>query len=228
MLVVQLGRTWQLDIYNENNPAAFEDWFLRDLPTIHQLVSESHAPIVLFKPILETYRASHLLKSFPDSRIIFAFRHYHDVINSSLKKFGEMNRISHVNSWIQDDFSEFADLLPPSETQQYIRDLWRPNLSPQAGAALYWLFQNRLFFDLGLLDTNNARLVCYEAVVADPISQFASLCDFLGVRFESSMTKGIFDSSIHRDSPPIIIDHIRQECEQMWQRLTMTAKVAGG
>jgi hypothetical protein len=228
MLVMQLGRSWQLDIYNENSAAAFENWFLRDFPVIQQLIDDSHAPIVLFKPILETYRACRLLEQFPDAKIVFAFRHYHDVVNSSLKKFGVQNRINHVNGWIKDDFSEFADLRPPLETQEYIRACWQPDLSPQSGAALYWLFQNRLFFDLGLADSNSARLVCYEAVVSNPAEQFAALCDFLEVRFEPPMAEGIFDSSIQRDSIPLIDPHIEQECEQLWQRLGRHAGIEAG
>jgi hypothetical protein len=219
MLVTQLGRSWQLEIYNENNSAAFDNWFLREFPVIEQLVAGSHAPIVLFKPILETYRACLLLEHFPEAKIIFAFRHYYDVINSSLKKFGAANRLNHVNGWINDDFSEFTDCRPPLETQEYIRACWRPDLTPESGAALYWLFQNRLFFDLGLADSASARLVSYEAAVSNPVEEFASLCQFLGIRFESKMTGGIFDSSVHRDPAPIIVPHLQQECEHLWRRL---------
>lgn len=223
MLVLQLGRSWQLDIYNENNTAAFEQWFLREIPIIRQLIADSHAPVVLFKPILETYRACLLLEQFPEAKIIFTFRHYDDVINSSLKKFGPDDRINHVNSWISDNFSEFADLRPPVKTRDYIRECWQPDLSPASGAALYWLLQNRLYFDLGLAEIDSARLLCYEAVVSNPGEEFAGLCDFLEVRFEPKMAAGIFDSSIQRDSPPLIDLQLRQECEQLWQRLLQSA-----
>ena len=225
MLVTQLGRSWQLDIYNENNSAAFENWFLRDLPVIQKLVAGSRAPVVLFKPILDTYRACLLLKHFPEAKFLFAFRHYDDVVNSSLKKFGPADRINHVNSWVNDDFSEFADARPPLETQRYIRDCWRPGLSPESGAALYWLFQNRLFFDLGLVNTSSARLVCYEAVVSRPVEELTALCDFLGVGFEAQMAEGIFDSSIQRNAAPTIAPHLREECDEMWQRLCGAAGV---
>ncbi|MFZ0544618.1 MAG: hypothetical protein WAM60_04240 [Candidatus Promineifilaceae bacterium] len=225
MLVLQLGRSWQLDIYNENNSAAFENWFLRPLPVIQQLVAASRAPIVLFKPILETYRACLLLEQFPNAKILFTFRHYDDVINSSIKKFGPRDRIDHVNNWINDNFSEFADRLPPMETQHYIRDCWRPGFSPEEGAALYWLFQNRLYFDLGLVENDSAQLISYEAVVSNPVEEMIALCNFLGVNFEQQMAAGIFDSSIQRSPAPTIAPHLRQECEQMWQRLRRSARL---
>jgi hypothetical protein len=128
-----------------------------------------------------------------------------------------------VNGWVRKDFDEFTALRPPIETQELIRDLWRPDLRPEEGAALYWIFQNRLFFDLGLGKTNKARLVCYEAVVSNPVAEFRGLCEFLGVRFEPGMAGGIFDSSVQKDPEPNLDDRIQAECERLWQRLSKHA-----
>jgi hypothetical protein len=223
MLVLQLGRSWQIDVYNESNPAAFDHWRLHPLPVIREIVSRSHAPLTLFKPILDTYRARLLLEQFPEAKILFAFRHYDDVVNSSLKKFGVNDRIDHVNAWVNDDFAEFADLLPPADSQELVRSLWRPGLSPEAGAALYWLFQNHLFFDLGLATDERARLVCYESVVNNPVDELASVCDFLEVRFELAMAADIFASSVQRASAPSIDAELRRACDAMWQRLCQQA-----
>ncbi len=69
------------------------------------------------------------------------------------------------------------------------------------------------------MNNEKARLVSYEAVVANPATEFAGLCEFLEVRFEPKMAQGLFDSSIHRDPAPAIEPHIQQECEHLWQRL---------
>jgi hypothetical protein len=221
MLVLQLGRSWQIDVYNENNPAAFENWRLRESAAIQQIVARSMASVVLFKPILETYRIIHLLDTFPDSKALFAYRYYDDVIHSSLKKFGTDNRINHVNAWVEDDFSEFADSRPPAKTQAAVRSLWRPNLSPESGAALYWLFQNHLYFDLGLAETGCVRLVGYETVVADPPHEMFRLCEFLEVRYAPAMAAGIFASSVQYAPAQNVDQHIRRACEEMWQRLIL-------
>lgn len=225
MLVLQLGRSWQIDVHNEDNATAFDEWRLRPLPVIREIVSRSRAPVTLFKPILETYRACLLLEHFPEAKILFAFRHYDDVVKSSLKKFGVNNRINHVNAWIDKDFAEFADLLPPVETQAMVRSLWQPGLSPESGAALYWLFQNQLFFDLGLVNDARARLVCYESVVNNPAGELAAVCDFLGIRFEPAMAADIFASSVQRKPAPAISEPLRQACDRMWERLCRQANV---
>ena len=225
MLVLHLGRTWQIDLYNENNPAAFDHWRLQPLPVIQEIVGRSHAPITLFKPILDTYRASLLLECFPEAKILFAFRHYDDVVNSSLKKFGVNNRINHVNAWVNEEFAEFGDWQPPAETKAFVCALWRPGLSPESGAALYWLFQNRLFFDLALASDERARLVRYESVVSNPAAELAAICDFLGIRYEPVMAADIFASSVRQAPAPAIDEQLRQACEEMWQRLCQQAGV---
>lgn len=223
MLTYHLGRSWRLDAYNENDAAAFNRWRLRDLETIDALVSESYAEFVLFKPILDTQKSQIFLSTFPTARVIFVFRHFDDVINSSMKKFGKASRLDHVNSWITDDFAEFAPVSPPAATKAYIRSLWQPSLSPESGAALYWLYYNRLYLDLHLDQDERVRLLRYESLTAAPEEQVGSLCDFLGLPFEEQFVEGIFSTSVGRNPAPVVDDRLREECEALWQELTERA-----
>lgn len=216
MIVRHLSRPWRTELYNEDNPAAFERWRLRDLSIVEELIARSQAQLVLFKPILDTYQTQVLLSRFPNAKFIFVFRHYDDVINSSLKRFGHQNRIRHVNNWINDDFGEFRKVPPPEKTKALIRSLWKPSLNQEAGGALYWLFQNRLFYDLELDQNERVKLVRYESVVSNPDEEFKSLCRFLNLEFEPQITDGIFLSSIKRSAPPEFDPEIRAACEGLW------------
>lgn len=219
MLAYHLARSWRLELYNEDNPAAFDRWRLRELPVIAELVERSYAPFVLFKPILDTYKTQHLLDRFPTAKFIFVFRHYDDVINSSIRRFGAENRIGHVNAWMNDGFGEFAALPPPESTQTFIRSLWKSSLSAESGAALFWLFQNRLFFDLALATNQRVRLAGYESIVARPDDELAQLCRFLGIPFEPHLAAGIFASSVNRHTRPQLDPEIEAACAHLWQRL---------
>lgn len=219
MLVYYLSRLWHIELYNEDNPAAFKDWRLRELEKIEVLIDRSQAHVTLFKPILDTYRTHALLSKFPESKVLFAFRHYNDVINSSLKKFGVTNRINHVRSWMDEDFSEFALAPPPEATKAFIRSLWKPSLSPESGAALFWLFHNQLFYDFKLDQDERVKLVRYESVVSEPVEEFKKICHFINVPFEPYIIKGVHSSSIKRDSPPEIDPEIQTACENLWQSL---------
>ena len=219
MLLMQLSKSWQVEHFNENHPAAFDNWRLREPSIVHRLIQDTYAPIVLFKPILNTSQTRELLSSFPKSKIVFCFRHYDDVINSSLKKFGRENRIGHVRSWISDDFAEFSFASPPEQTKIFIQSRWCPSLNPESGAALYWLFYNRLYFDLKLFEDERVKLIQYEKLVTNPVAVFTSLCQFLGLEFEFHIVEGIFASSVRRDDPPDIDPGIRADCEELWRRL---------
>ncbi len=219
MIVHNLNRSWQVQLYNENHPPAFYRWRLRDLATIETLIEKSYARFVIFKPILDSYRVLTLLAHFPTARVLFVFRHYNDVVNSSLKRFGVQNRINHVRMWIKDDFAEFSAEPPPEASRELVRRLWKPSMNPESGAALYWLFQNSLFFNLGLNRLENIRLIQYEALVQDPEPGFRAICEFIGLEFEAHLTDGIFSFSIGRDTPPDIDPAIREACDAMWAQL---------
>jgi hypothetical protein len=219
MLLHHLGRSWAVDPFNENNPAAFEKFRLRPPDVIEKLVDRSYAHAAVFKPVLTTPHSCQYLNKFPNARMIFIYRHYNDVVNSSIKRFGPADRLTHVNSWIADDFGEFAPVAPPEETKAIVRKLWKPDLSPELAAALYWLFYNTLYFDLGLIRDDRVRLVGYESLVANPGPHLEAACDFLGLKFEPKMTAGIFATSVSRHEVPAIDQEIETACEILWQRL---------
>jgi len=229
MLVAQLAKTWQVQLYNEDHADAFDNWRLRDLSVIDDLIESSRAPFTIFKPILDTYRSRMLLSYYPTSKIVFAFRHYNDMVNSGTKRrrkmVDEMYPIHPVVTWLETDFAEFAAAPPSDEVKNTLRSLWHPDCDVPSLEALYWLFHNLLFFDLQLDQDRRTKLVQYESVVLNPEQQFKEICQFLGLKFEPAIADGVFASSIKREAPPEIDPDIRAECEALWQRLCQAAAV---
>jgi hypothetical protein len=219
MLVWQLEKSWQVELYNEDHPAAFDNYRFRTLPEIQQLIAASEAPMTMFKPILDTVQTVRMLEFFPDSLVIFSFRHYTDVINSSLKKFGTYNRITHIRDWVTTDFAEFDIVAPPEETKEFVRSFWAEDLTPEEGAAIYWLFYNQLYYDLGMRDEPRVLLVCYESLVTRPEEQLREVAAFLGLTWEDRMSDGVYASSIGKNQPPVMRKQIVEACEEMYERL---------
>lgn len=220
MLIWQLDKSWQIQLYNENHPAAFDNFRLRDLKTIETLTQSSRAPVTLYKPILDTNMTPMLMQRFPTSKVIFAFRHYDDVINSSLKKFGTHNRINHVKRWMEDDFAELSAAPPPESSKNFVRERWQPDMSPEEGAALFWLFYNRLYYDLPLHGNERVDLIRYETLVAEPRQEFERLTRFMGLTFEERMVEGVFASSVKRDKSPALRDSLRADCDALYHQLS--------
>jgi hypothetical protein len=219
MLLHRLGRSWSVDPFNEDHQAAFEKYRLRPLEVIEDLTQHSYARVTLFKPVLTTPHSCEYLTRFPASRMIFVYRHYHDVVNSSIKRFGPNDRLIHVNAWIADDFGEFAPLSPPEQTKARVRHLWKPDLSPESAAALFWLFHNSLYFDLNLHQETRVKLIGYERLVADAVVGIQDICAFLNLKYEPTMADGILKSSVGRDAQPNLTPEIETACETLWQQL---------
>lgn len=224
LLTRELDKSWQVKLYNEGDPAAFNSMYrLLDLSIVESLVQKSPAPVTLFKPILDTCQAQNFLARFPNSKIIFAFRHYNDVINSSLKLFGRTNRLDHVRGWVENDFSEFAVAPPPAKTKTFISDRWNPTLTQEEGGALFWLFINWLYYDLELHQSDRVHLVRYESLVSNPRKEFEALTEFMGIAFEERMIKDIYASSVKKSSSPGMNETLRADCEQLYQKLSRDA-----
>ena len=236
MIVRRLARSWRVEFYNENNPAAFDYYRLRSTDVVHSLIDDSLAPIVLFKPIKDTPRTRSLLSKFPDARVIFTFRHFDDVVNSDRRKFyneaGEINHPKHnlpkdrrtpVVRWMDSDFDEFADEPPPESTREWMRSRWSPDLNLESNIALHWLFMNRMYFDLGLDRDERVELAQYEEIVSAPDHAFQAICEFIGLPYHTRISDGVFSTSVQRHPPPTLDPGIRSDCEALWQRMCEAA-----
>jgi hypothetical protein len=223
MLVTRLGQSWEVDVVNEGDPAAFRDWWLRDLETVARVAAERRGRCVLFKPILDTPRILEILARFPEARVLFALRHFEPVIRSGLQRFGPEGWPGRVARWAASDFSGFQAPVPEA-TSRRVRELWRPDLDRESVVALYWLFYTSLHEDLDLAKDPRVRLVHYEAVLDEPEAQLLGLCRFLGVHYRPAMAEGVHAA---KPSPePLNLDPaIRSACEALYERLCETARV---
>lgn len=218
MVTSQLAKSWQVDSYNEDHPAAFYNWRLRDLTVITKILESGYTRVKLFKPILDTPLSGKLLEIFHDGKILFVFRHFYDVINSAMKR-PDFKWPSRVYNWIKDDFAEFNLVSPPQKTKEFIYSRWSESISPESSIALYWIFYNRLYFDLNLYGDNRVKLINYEKLVQNPTQEIKSICDFLKLCYHPNLSKGVFSSSIRRDQPPKIDRQIQEDCLALWEKL---------
>ncbi|NUM47489.1 MAG: hypothetical protein HUU38_22535 [Anaerolineales bacterium] len=233
MVVFQLAKSWQVKLYNEDNPAAFDYWRMREFSVIDQLLQQSTAPVTLFKPILDTYRIWEMLGHFPTAKAIFTFRHYSDVINSTHKRFYREDGLyvpskrlpprdtrDPITRWVAEDFKEFAAARPPEEILAFIKSRWTPELNLSSNIALRWYFINRLYYDLGMVRDERIQLVKYEKIVANPEKEFKSICEFLELTYEPVMIEGVFSSSIGKEAAPDIDPVIQADCDALFERLS--------
>jgi len=222
-VVGRLNTATEIQLYNETNSDAFHNWRLKSLGAIEGLLNNSYAPIVLFKPINDTYRMVKLLEKFDNAKIIFQFRHYNDVVNSITRgPFGQRRTL--VKDWIESDFEEFKLYPPTDNAKNTIRSLFNDTLNDDSGSALYWLLQNRFLLDQKLQRNPSVMLVQYEHLVQNPEEVFHELFEFIGIVYKERAIKGAKSTSINKNTMPDIEPNILAACEALWVELINAAE----
>jgi len=213
-----LNRSFQIKLYNESDPAVFVNWRLIGLDVVESLTANSRSDVVLFKPIVETYRARELLDQFADGKVLFVFRHYNDVITSSVRFYGDKTIRRRAEKWRKSGFSVFLRALPEPVKGDML-ELANARQSAYDDAAIHWILYNSFAFTLGLCSDSRVLLVNYERLVQEPREAFQRLSRSSGVKFSPRMLEGVFATSVRKPAPPRLSAGIGAECERIWGKM---------
>lgn len=218
MLVDVFSRSRFAECYEEYDDEAYEDYVLRDDRIIEQLVARSCARRVVFKPITSNQRAAQLLDRFADSRAIWIFRTYSDVVNSAVRNFSENNKYLYymlhdpeTAGWRLENVTE--------ENLALVRRVWNSGVSEESARALIWYLRNCQLFQQALESDSRMMVVRYEDVVRNPDVHVPRIFEFVGLEYETAVTKGLFQSSIRKHSAPEIDPEIDELCRGLLARL---------
>jgi len=136
MLIRQLNRHFWTEVKGEISDA-MEAFRIKKPKHVNKLVEKSKAKVLILKPLEDTHRALEFLDDFPDSRLIFIFRHYADVVNSSMSLgWGEYceNNIERISLGVHFPYGEAFNL--SEKNVQFIRNLYDSDMSQQSCTAL--------------------------------------------------------------------------------------------
>ncbi len=225
MLLNVLGKSAECRVYHEGkNSPAYDYYRLQSQETVTRLIQSSHEPIVVFKPVLDSQHTDRLLDLYANGKAIWIYRHYGDVVNSSVKKWrGDQKEIMYgIAAAIRRDpkHHQYAISERMSErTVNLVKNLCHPGMSAEDGAALLWYVRNLLYFDLALEKNPSVLLVRYEDLVARPRESFPRIFDFIGCHFDQKYLSDIFDTSIQKNGAPVINEEIKRHCRDMMERL---------
>jgi hypothetical protein len=224
MMMEVLERSRETDVYHERDARAFINYQMQPRPVIHSLAARSPAPVFVIKSLCELQELRTLLDEFTPAQAIWVVRDYEDVVNSMLVSFRnqakQVQRIAadrNGSGWLGTGMSE--------ETHTLVRQLVHPYLGDASAAALQWYFRNILLFEQGLDQDPRVLLVAYEALVSEPHQNFRAVFDFLGLPYRPEIAAGVFAGSIRRQRPPPIEPAVREQCEQLRDRLRAALKL---
>jgi hypothetical protein len=230
MAIKTLDHALVVDRFDEYDDRAFDDCRIRDLATRQRLIADSTATFAIFKPVCDTHRVTELLAEHPEGKVIWMYRRYQDVANSSVERWGDRTK-----EWLVDLLNGGGDWGTrqwnrekiTDECLAEVRQACPDNPSPHEAATLFWYMRNRTFFEQQLENNPAVLLACYEETVTRPQEEFTRICRFLDIDFSADLTEKIFASSVRKREFPQISARVEELCNTMQARLDRV-RAAGG
>ena len=220
MLIETLERSPFTWVYHEDRGPAFANFRLREKPVIDALIRRSFARCVVFKPICDSHLTDELLERHDGSKALWIYRDVRPVVASAVRKWDAHQR--DVMDWIHaGDWERLGwrgERLSP-ETRSALARCYRPDLSLQEGAALFWWMRNRFFFELGLDADERVLLLRYEDLVTKPEASFERVFSFLGCPFSPALCDEVSPRSLRTSAEIPLAPEIESLCRDMTERL---------
>jgi Sulfotransferase domain len=193
---------------------------LNPLREVDEDVSRLGVPLVVLKPLVESQRAPELLSALSNAKAVWMYRHYRDVAASSVRTFGAENAHRDVELLLTDSPPNWRGEHVPEETRKTLEDVFTEDTSPVDAAALFWWARNMLFFQLGLHERADARLLRYEALVERTGDVMRDLYAFLGVPFTNApLDRSAHRRALERGRDVTLSPHVDELCRAMYERI---------
>lgn len=218
MLMDVLEANLETDVFHESDARAFDDYELRPVEILHELVDNSKARVVILKALLEGHRILELLRGFAPAKALWMVRSFHDCVNSNLRRFpGARNMVDELIKGREK--ADWRGRGMTDETYRVVREHYRPDMSVASAQALFWYYRNQLFFDQNLDRDSRVLTLSYEDTVHRPDVVLGRVGSFLGISVTPRMQAIVHATSIGKNTRPDIDKDIVGLCEAMQQRL---------
>ena len=193
---------------------------LKPLPEVKRRLERIRAPLLVFKPLVESQYVPTWLDGLDNSFAIWMYRRAENVAASDLSYFGTENGERNLRLLLSNEPPNWRGEVVPETTRSILSRYYQPGMDPHDAAALFWWARTSLFFDLRLNERPDVRLCSYERLVGDPEESMRSLYEFVSVAYpEQDITRGVHRGSAGQKSEFQLSAEVRQLCDALWERL---------
>ncbi len=201
---------------------------LNDVNVNRKILKRTANPYYINKPLVESQNADILLDKYKNSKAIWMYRHYKDVINSFQNKFGKSSGREHLLLIIQENKNNWRSEKVPQKYIQLAQSLYQEDLSDDDCTALYWYIRNSLFYEFKFDCLRNLKLVKYEYFMTHPAMITRRILEFWNYSYDINESDLNFKtSSIKKGEDIQLQPHIEKLCSELLLRLDITAKAQG-
>lgn len=202
----------------ENNPKIQNNYMLIK-ENIEKVITNCKAPIIVSKPILNSFEASMLLQQYPFLKIIWMQRNYKDMAASSVKKFGPVVS-DYMKQLVQNKRGDnWLSRGMPDETLEILRNIETSDLNHHDWMCLVWWSVNRTIIIDRLYQDNRFIFIQYEQLVLDPVSVIDSLFQRIEFTYNPKIAKYINPSSLGKGKDISIQPVVQDMCDQLTSEL---------
>lgn len=139
---------------------------LNPLEDVKRKIDSNQEKYVVAKPLVESQHARKILDYFPDSKAIWLYRDYQDVVSSMINKWGEENGIPHLKPIIAANQTNWRSELLPPEVQSKILSIYKNGINGADAWGLFWYARNSLLFSQELQKDRRVVILKYQDLVS--------------------------------------------------------------
>jgi len=231
MLMRALDASPAVRVYGEGNAEAMEQFRIRPLPVVRELIERSGQGFVVLKPLCDSHRVGELLDTMgtpSPGRAVWVYRGVDGRVRSSVELFGANNLkvLTEIAAGGGRGRWQAGGLSP--ESLDLIASFDWDSMTRESASALFWYVRNSLLFELGLDRRGDVTVFSYDALVRDPERTMRGLCGFLGLEYDGGLIAHIVPRPAGSPRPSVPIDpRVRELCDELTVRLDRAADSGG-
>lgn len=210
-----LSRNLKVCPFNEKQSSAiFDNYKVRSFDNIKKTVQRCGAPVALVKPISDSDAVLDFIKIFPDCKILWIYRNFRDVTNSTFRKWPEVHQF--IRNQIQESnpgpfFSK--------NTYNKVKTIYHSGLSDYECVCLIWWVKNMIVVENNLDQLLNVMLIDYDKLIKNVVPQFDEICRFIGVKFNQNHAREVNQESFKKAPFGDVDLQIKTMCEDLESEL---------
>jgi len=223
MMVNIFQRDDRIEALAENDPKVAQN-FMLVYEKIAPAIEYCKAPVLIMKPILNSFDASRLLEMHDRGKIIWMLRDYKDMVASSIEKFGpvvsgyikNLVLFKNGNSWLSSGI--------PSETLNMLSNIDSTAFTDYDWMGLVWWTVNRTIMLDRLYQSGRFLLLEYENIVRHPDAVLTQVYNYIGLQYKDRAGKYVSAASVGKGADIPIHPYVRELCENLAHDLTQIHK----
>lgn len=198
---------------------------LNPMRMVKKEFSRVHAPLIVFKPLVESQNTDTILKNLDNSKALWMYRNYKDSIYSNLSHFGKKNGFRNLQPILEYEKNNWRSEGIPPKIRNTVLKHFSPEMDPFDAAALFWYVRNQYYFYLSL-DKNSLVFLCkYGYFVNNPEHILRKIYEFIQVKFLAEhIVDEVHTKAVGKGKEIILSAEIDSLCKNLQQRLDSVFK----